>query len=330
MRAISPELQAHLDGGSTTVTLLLRIDPVTEGYSSIGAALLDRDVVYDDGDGEVTYVASIGMVPANITSSGGMDVGSTEFQHLLPEADLPISEADIAAGVYDYAWFTLYLVNYEDLSMGHVIMPAGHGQLGQMRMEAGLSFWSELTDLSKLLKQTIVERDSLSCRAIFGSMPIGTGGGVIEQRFPCGKDTTAMWLPGAVTSVGLETNRTFRASALGAAANTFVPGMLRWLTGRNAGRTLEVESQDGSGNISLTFDTMFPIEVGDTFEIRPDCTHWRDGPNGCKFHHGDPEWKLHYRGEPDIPIQDADQINTPGASQPSRSGTWYTTSEVDD
>lgn len=312
MRTISPALQAHLDSGSTTTTLLLCIDPVTEGYAPFGATLLDREVVYNDGTSEIAYSPLLGMVPANIVSSASMDVGNTEIQHLLPEADLPISEADIAAGVYDYAWYTLYLVNYDDLSMGHVVMPAGHGQLGQMRMESGLSFWSELTDLTKLLKQTIVEKDSLTCRAIFGSQPKGSGASV-EQRFPCGKDTTGMWVNGAVTSIGLETNRTFTASALGAAAGFYAPGMLRWLTGANTGRTLEVEEQTADGTISLNFETMFPIEIGDTFDIRPDCTHQVNGPNGCKTHFTT-EWVLHFRGEPLIPVADADQINMPGAS----------------
>lgn len=313
MRTMSAELQAHLDGSATTTTLLLRIDPVTPGYPSIGATLLDRDVVYDDGEGEVTYKAAIGMVPANIISSASMEVGNTEIQHLLPEADLPISEADISAGVYDFASYTLMLVNYQDLSMGHVIMPSGHGQLGQMRQENGLSFWSELTALIKLLKQSIVEMDSLTCRAIFGSQPLGTVGAEQTQRFPCGKDTTGMWVDGTVTAVGLETNRAFTAGGLGAAADVNVPGMLQWLTGSNAGRSYEVEAQTSGGDIGLTFETMFPIEVGDTFQIRPDCTKWKDGNNGCKFHF-DTEWVLHYRGEPLIPVADADQINAPGAS----------------
>jgi uncharacterized phage protein (TIGR02218 family) len=325
MRTISAELQEHLDSGATTTTLLLRIDPVTPGYASVGATLLDRDVVYDDGDGEVTYKATIGMVPSNIVSKASMEVGNTEIQHLLPESDLPISEADISAGVYDFASYTLMLVNYEDLSMGHVIMPSGHGQLGQMRQENGLSFWSELTALVKLLKQSIVEKDSLTCRAIFGSQPLGTedtSGDVITQRFPCGKDTSAMWVVGTVSAVSLETNRAFTAGALGAATDVYVPGMLRWLTGANSGRSYEVESQTAGGVIGLTFETMFPIETGDTFQIRPDCTKWKDGNNGCKFHF-DTEWVLHYRGEPLIPVADADQINAPGASMTS--GPWATT-----
>ncbi len=318
-RTISPELQAHLDSGATTVTILIRIDPKDQKFDSVGITALDRDVIYDNGGGELTYNASIGMVPAELVTGSSMDVGNSEFQHLLPQFSIPIDETLIAAGVYDYANFTIMLVNYEDLTMGHVIMPAGFGQVGRVTLDnSGLSFKMEFTDLTKELKQNIVEKDSITCRAIFGSQPLGTGdssGEIVEQRFPCGKDTSGMWTDATVTVPGLETNRTF-SSDLGLPTDTVIPGILRWETGANAGRTYEVETQEG-GDISLWTETQFPIEAGDTFRIRPDCTKWVYGTNGCQFHFNDVsplEWKLHYRGEPFIPISDADAINTPGAT----------------
>ncbi len=78
-----------------------------------------------------------------------------------------------------------------------------------------------------------------------------------------------------------------------------------------------METQDGSGNITLWLETQFPIEAGDTFRIRHDCTKWVYGTHGCQDNFssvGPNEWKLHYRGEPFIPISDADAINTPGAT----------------
>src|SRR5690606_6533513 len=283
-------------------------------YPPVGVTALDRDVEYDDGEGDsssVLYHAAICMVPKEIRQSLSMAVDNTEFQHLLAEYPLALTEEDVVAGVYDFADFVLMLVNYEDLTMGHVELM--RGQLGQMRVENGMAFWTEQTSLVKQLKQSIVEKDSLTCRATFGSQPIGTPGAEVTQRFPCGFDTSSLWVAGTVTSVGLESSRTFTASALGLPANECVPGMLRWLTGRNAGRSYEVEAQDGDGVISLAFETMFPMEIGDTFEIRPDCTKWKDGHNGCKHFWGD-DWVLHYRGEPYIPVSDADAINTPGAT----------------
>ncbi len=313
-RYVSPALQAHLDSGATTTTLLLKVTPRSIDYPPVGVTALDRDVEYDDGEGDsssVVYHAAVGMVPAEIRQSLSMTVDNTEFQHLLAEYPLALTEEDVVAGVYDFADFRLMLVNYEDLTMGHVELMTG--QLGQMRVENGMAFWTEQTSLVKQLKQSIVEKDSLTCRAIFGSQEFGSSNDGVQQRFPCGFDTSGLWVAGTVTGVGLESTRTFTAAALGLAENACVPGMLRWTLGRNAGRSYEVEAQDAAGVVSLGFETMFPIEVGDEFEIRPDCTKWKDGPNGCKAHWG-ADWVLHYRGEPYIPVSDADAINTPGAT----------------
>lgn len=318
-RTVPAALLAHFLSKTTSLAVLIKIQPRYPEYAAFGITKLDRDVTYNDGSGSITYSAAIGMVPAELRSQSSMEVGNSQFKHLLPQFSINVSEELILAGVYDYAWYTVYVVNYEDTSQGHWIPPAGFGQVGRMSVDdRGMSFLMELTDLAKLLKQSIVENYSLPCRAIYGSQPIGTGGGVVEQRFPCGKDLTSEWTTTkTVTSVGAESNRTFTASALGLAADFCVPGMIKWITGRNAGRQEMVEAQSAVGVVSLKFELPFPIETGDTFQIRPDCTKWKDGPNGCKAHWNSVsvvEWKRHYRGEPLIKVGDADSNATPGAT----------------
>lgn len=318
-RTISPELQAHLNTRTTSLTALIKITPRDPNYPPVGMAKLDRDVVYDDGGGNTTYHAMVGIVMENMRSTSSMEVGNSLSEHLIPAASFSIDldEKLIRAGVYDYAHYTVYIVNYEDLSMGHFIPPAGFGQVGQLSVDdRGMGFRMEMTDATKQLKQTIVEKDSISCRAIYGSQPFGTGGGVVEERFPCG--ATLYWSSTqTVDAVGVENTLSFTASALGAVDNAFVPGMLEWITGDNAGRSISVSTQDSSGDITLSMPTMFPIQIGDTFRIRHDCTKWVYGVHGCQdnFSEVSPtEWKLHYRGEPFIPISDADSTNTPGAT----------------
>lgn len=308
-RYVPPALQAHLDSGETTMTLIMRIDPVAPGFASVGCTMLDQDIVFDDGLGELNYHATIGLTPSTLQSTSGMGVDNGEGQHLIPEADLGISEEILNSGAYDYARYRIYWVNYMDLSMGKIAI--SRGTLGQIRVEDGLTFWSEITSLAKLLKTPIVKRSSRTCRATFGSQPTGTPDAEMTERQPCGKDITGLWSDGEVSSVGFETNRTFTASGLGA-DGTFEPGMVKWLTGANAGRQYEVETQDG-GEVSLGFETMFPIEAGDTFQIRPDCTKWAFEANGCEAHFG-PTWVLHYRGEPYLKPQDSDSAVTPGAA----------------
>ena len=311
MRAIPSALQAHLNSGATTVTFLMRIAPVAPGYAVVGCTQLDRDVVYDDGAGAVRYAATVGLTPSTLAATSSMGVDNGEFQHLVPEGDMGISERDLRAGAYDFATYKVYLVNYEDLSMGHALI--GAGKLGQIQIEAGLTFWSEVTSRAKQLKVPITQKGSRTCRSIFGSQPLGTPGGVVTERFPCGKELSGLWQAFTVQSVGLESNRMFTVASWAAPARTFVPGMLRWTSGGNQGRSHEVEVQGALGNIELAFETMFPIQAGDAFEIRPDCTKWKDGANGCKSHFGD-QWTLHYRGEPNMKPADGNTVLVPGVA----------------
>lgn len=314
-RYIPIELRTHLEQDATTTCWLLKIVPVTPGFATYGITTLDKDVTYDDGTGLLRYRAAIGMVPASVLTTADLSVNNTELPSLLPEFDVPINEADIRAGVYDFAEFALYLVNYEDPTAGHVTLHAG--TIGQVSIRSdGLSFVNELRGVAAKLKQSVCSKDSLSCRAIFGSQPVGsvTPGPQVARDW-CGFDAEALLVEATVSSVGFETNRTFTITpSTGLAEDSLRPGIIKWETGLNAGRTYEVETNTAGGEISLAFETAFPIQIGDQLSYRPDCSKFaRDEAKGCKFWFST-DWVLHFRGEPDIPIGDASALATPGAS----------------
>ena len=304
-RTIPVALQEHLDGDATTTCTLLRVDPVMPGIPSYGAALLDQPVTYDDGNGELVYQAIIGAQPSAIIYSSDLSIDGGNATNLLPEFDFPISEADIMAGAYDFAEYTLYLVNYADLSQGHVLL--SRGTLGRFYVNNdGLSFTHEMRSLAQALKQSITEKWSIGCRATFGSQAAADSNtGRIVERFPCNYPADDLWEPGTVVAVGLENNQSFTPTALSPPFGGN-PGKVRWLTGANAGRENEVDQFD-SGGIGLTFPTAYPIQVGDTFLFRDDCPKT---PEACKVRDN---WE-NYRGEPNIPVGDAGQIAVPGAS----------------
>ena len=167
-RQIPIALQGRLRRDSTSLCTIIRVDPVQPGYASYGAALLDQPLDYDDGLGLLTYQAIIGAQPSALVSGADLSVDGGEAASLLPEFDFPISEADILAGAYDFARFRAYLVDYRDLTAGHIIL--GTGTLGRVTVnDDGLSFVEELRGLAQNLKQTITEKWSLGCRATFGS-----------------------------------------------------------------------------------------------------------------------------------------------------------------
>jgi len=311
-RTVPVDLQAHIDSGVTTTCTLIKITPQTEGLDPLGVTSLARDVTYDDGDGDLIYHAAVGVELSSATTTADMATDNAEASSLVAadEFDLPATEADLVAGLYDYADWVAYLVNYDDLSMGHA--EVGRGTLGQVRLlDNGQRFTFETLGLTQPLKQSIVQKDSLRCRARFGSQPVGTVGAESVERFPCGFDTTALWVAGEVTIVGTESQFAFDTDLV-AADHAYRPGLVRWLTGTNAGRQYEVEAFV-AGVVTTTFPMTFAPEVGDTFEIRPDCTHWKEGDNSCQTFFA-ADWVLHYRGEPWIPVGEQDQINIPGAN----------------
>jgi hypothetical protein len=208
----------------------------------------------------------------------------------------------------------VYQVNYKDLSptMGHEIMAGG--PIGEVRQQLGGLITFECRSWTQYLKQnSVCELDSLTCRAKrFGSQPG-------DERFPCLKDISSLWVHSqVVTGVGTETVREFTASGLGQADDYFAPGLVLWLTGDNSGQSKEVETFASGGIIELQFITRFPIQAGDTFDIRPDCTRefGRVLPtdpiknNSCLFHGNHPN----FRGEPFIPVSSTVALTIPGAA----------------
>jgi uncharacterized phage protein (TIGR02218 family) len=321
-RSIPIQLQSHLFGGATTICALVKITPVQPGYAEYGVTTHDADVLYDG----MNYLAAIGTEPSTLVASSDLSVAGGESKQLMPVFDTPVSEADMVAGAYDFAKFVIYLVNYRDLTPGrHILLQTG--TLGRNTItDSGLSWVTELRGMTQRLKQSITEKWSLTCRATFGSVPIGTGApGKKEERFPCNFDTDPLWEAGTVDAVGADTTQLFATSGLYPLADgdapfsgalTGVPGVVKWLTGRNAGRSDETETfinVNGDGTeqaIGLTFGAMFPIEIGDTFEWRPDCPKTI---TGCKARGNWPN----FRGESSIPVSDN------GALTAGAVGGWF-------
>lgn len=307
MRFIPPQLLAHKKQDATTTTKLIKI--IAKDGTTLGVTELDKDVTYNDGAGPLIYRAPIGFQPASIYESNGFEVNNSEFESLVvPEYDFDIDEFSVNAGKWDYAAFIMYEVNYEDLSMGHAILMSG--QLGQMKSHNGIQMFGEMRSIADLFRRNIVQPDSLTCRAIFGS-------DYSQERFPCLYNAEELWVDGEVTSVGVENNRVFFDSTRTEDTGHFKPGMIQFLTGENAGKYIEIEEfiNDGTTTqIALTFTTSYGIAVGDTYRIRRDCNKQaRDSAKGCKHWFGS-DWGLHFRGEPDIPVGDIGNLTTPGAS----------------
>lgn len=315
-RYMHPGLLADLQRSATTICLLFRFDPVSPDGVSYGVTDTNRNVVYDDNASSLDYSAAIGAEPSTFTTAADLSVDNAEIKSLMPVFDVPISEEDIRAGVYDYARMTVYIVNYENLIPGrHCVLHKG--TVGQVTIrDDGLSFVNEYRGLMAQLKQSLCGKDSLGCRAIFGSQEIGSGtpGPQVTHDW-CGFDATTLLVSAEVADVGLENTLSFQVDdATGWTANHLNPGIVKFTSGLNAGRTYEIDTNTADGWITLSFEAAFPIAVADTFDYRPDCSKLaRDTAKGCmKWFVA--LWFEHFRGEPDIPVGQEGSLQTPGAS----------------
>lgn len=315
-KVIPIALQAEFDKPATTRCRLLKI--VTTGGDTYAFTTTNRPVDYDDGDGSLTYQVMSGFDHSAVVSTGDTSVDNAEARILLLPGT-PFSEAQVLAGELDGASYSVYEIDYSNPSLGHRVV--SHGYLGKPKIgKGGLSISVELRSLVDLLRQTPWEKWQIRCRVKrFGSQ-------VGEERFPCKYDLSGEWVNGvSVTSVGVESDRTFTASGLMQAADYFAPGMIEWVTGDNAGLSFEVEAFASGGTITTAFGMPYPVQTGDTFNIRRDCTRNWSGHNSCETFNNRPN----YRGEPHIKPADALAAQTPGAQvSPGSGGQTYQPDET--
>ena len=117
MKTITPELKAHLAEETTTLATLWRMTRTD------GAKFFFTD--HDDsirfrGD---TYVPGAGFNKSETESSSGFSVDNLNVQGFINHDTITVN--DIRIGKFDNADVTISIVNYEDLSMGELIMRRG-------------------------------------------------------------------------------------------------------------------------------------------------------------------------------------------------------------
>jgi uncharacterized phage protein (TIGR02218 family) len=316
-KTIPAALVTHKAKSSTTLTDLLRVGPLDDGTYR-GFTLLDADVTY----GGLTYKARTGMEMSALQSSADLGVDNAEANTLYPVAGFELegfTDTQIDAGALDKIAFVVYRVNYNSLGDGHEVIAGG--TIGEVRRKVGGLTVLELRSLSQQLKQSVGGVYSIPCSATFGSQPIGTGGGVVEERRPCGFDLSSLWVGMTVTAVDTdEPDLVFADSTLTQDDDYFAYGMATCTGGANLDISREIESYAG-GQIVLRFPFPHPIAIGDTFDIRPGCSKRHQGPNSCRAY-WDTAWVNHYRGFPHMPVAEANRLLVPGAALTGRySGT---------
>lgn len=282
MRSTGASLLAHMAGAGTTLALLVKITRT----DNVVLAVTDHDVdlVYPAGGGGVTYKTALAMDASAIQTNAALNVDNLDVKGFL--SALGVSEADIAAGLWDYADVRIYRVNWADLTMGDEKLIRGWiGDISVGRNE----FNNEIRSLTQKLQSRIVDNVTENCKA-----------DLFDSR--CGLTATeGVWKFSAVAvSTIVSASRQFTCAALGQAAGFFTAGKVTWSTGLNAGLSKEIKTHAASGNILLQEPMPYAIAPADTLVIYAGCIKRYSEDCVTKFSNGN-----NFRGFPFLPGTDA-------------------------
>lgn len=276
MKTLSTPLAALIAGEVTTLATcwkLTRRDGVMLGFTDF-----NEDIIY----ASLTYKAATGFSPSAIDNSASLRVDNLDIEGMLSSASL--TEADIFAGLYDFAAIDIFHLNYQDISQG--IIKLRRGWLGEVSLSKQ-HFITEVRGLSQAFSQNIGEYFSPSCRASLG-----------DSR--CKVNIAAHTVTGSVTSGFSQSG--FTDSARTEANGIFTNGKITFTSGANAGISMEVKEYSfkagTGGTITLVLPMPYAIVAGNTYSLQKGCDKTL-ATCFSRFNN-----VVNFRGEPHVPGMD--------------------------
>lgn len=250
MRTLPSALAAHLAEGATTLCHAWRItrrDGVVLGFTDH-----DRDLLLDG----VTMRAASGVAASDSALAAGLSVTGAELSGALSGEVL--SDADLAAGLYDGAQVDLLLV---DWSAPGTMLLLRRGTIGEVRSADGV-FTAEIRALSDGLNQSRGRLFTAACDADLG-----------DAR--CMVDLDAPAYSAAAEVGAVDGALRLRTSSLPAfAEGHFARGRLVFTSGANAGFATEVKShriEADEAVLRLWQRPPFAMTAGDAFRVTAGC-----------------------------------------------------------
>jgi uncharacterized phage protein (TIGR02218 family) len=265
MRKLSPSLQHHLAGEVTTLACCFLL--TLRNNMQYGFTDYECDLVIDN----VTYSAKSGFNRSAVMSNSDFSTDNLELDSLLDHAQ--ITEHDLLAGKYDMAEILVFMVNYQDLSMGRLILKSG--VLGEIKLKQG-KFMVEVMGLAHKLSANISETYSNSCRANFADdycqiKPVAIAGKISQ----------------------IINNKSWLDESLNQEVGYFNHGLVKFTSGANAGYEFEVK--DFVANmINLCLHLPYKSNIGDKYEIFTGCDK-KFSTCIAKFNNA-----INFRGEPHL------------------------------
>ena len=271
MKPISTALDLHLQSEVTTLATcwkLTRTDSTIMGFTDF-----DQDLVISG----VTYKASTGFSPTNVSSSDTLAVDNLDVEGMLASGS--ITDIDIIAGRYDFAEIEIFMVNWADLTQG--TLPLRRGWLGEVTLKHH-QFVAEVRGLTQRLSASVGQVYSPSCRAQFGDAK-------------CGVNKTLHTVTGSITTV--VSNQSFKDMSRTEPSGTFTYGLISFTSGLCNGLSSEVKEYS-TGSVILSTAMPYNLSLSDTYSLVKGCDKTFAT---CKGTYNN---SLNFRGEPHVPGMD--------------------------
>ncbi|WP_292292682.1 DUF2163 domain-containing protein [Marivita sp.] len=271
-------LGAHLAIGVTTVARAWEVR--RKDGRRFGFTDHDLDLSFDG----LVFRADTGMSAAAVQQGTGLAVDNSEAVGALSDAS--VTEADIAAGRFDGAEVTAWLVNWADVTARKVLF---RGSLGEITRSGG-AFTAELRGLTEWLNRPVGRVYQAPCLAVLGDAA-------------CGVDTEAegMWAEAIVTEVS-DQGALILAGASGFEAAWFQRGRLTVLDGSAEGLWAAIKRdvlfEDGARAVDLWEPLRAAVAVGDRVKLIVGCDK-RFETCRAKFDN-----VVNFQGFPDIPQEE--------------------------
>lgn len=231
-----------------------------------------NDITYD---GHV-YKASEAFWSSAIENALGGARGNMEITVAFGSE---ITRPDCERGIYDGAEVLVDLIFYDHIDLG--VMPLYVGTIHGVTLPHKTTAVFSVEGSSARMSRGLTEEFSPTCRAVF-----------CDER--CTLNLASF---GTNFTVASASERTFAATQLDATpAGHFNLGTVTWLTGDNAGVSIEVQT-GGDGAARLYMPLPFAMQVGDTGTIYRGCPKTLAACNSYNN-------VLNFRGEPYMPGSD--------------------------
>lgn len=232
----------------------------------------------------VTFYSKRGLSPTTSSGQAGMAPPNMEVDAIFQSDG--ITDASVNAGVWDFASYEVFMVNYMGLGMGELVLHSGH--IGEITSN-GITFKAQGLGLVAAAQQQVGEVTVPTCRA----RNLG------DAR--CQVDLTPFTFAGTLSAVASLTQMTVSTVQ---ADGYFNNGKITFTSGAANGVSMEI-SAHASNVIVLRQPLPFLPSPGDSYSIIAGCDRTAGQCFG-KFNN-----KINFQGEDTVPMVDTVNQVTP-------------------